>query len=68
MSKSKIKVDESKYPNTSELPSNEDKISENEKEIKKPEDQHTLKDDLEDYVEEKEAESPINLANLKIDL
>ena len=68
MSKSKIKVDESKYPNTSELPSNEDKTSEIEKEKKKPEDKHTLKDDLEDYVEEKEAESPINLANLKIDL
>ena len=66
MSKSKIKVDESKYPNTSELPSNEDKTSEKEK--KESEDQHTLKDDLEDYVEEKEAESPINLANLKSDL
>jgi hypothetical protein len=66
MSKSKIKVDESLYPNTSELPLNEDKT--NEKETKKSEDEHTLKDDLEDYVEVKEAESPINSANLKSDL
>lgn len=68
MSKLKIKVDESLYPELNGESANKGK--QDEKSKKKSDEEHTLKDDLEDYVEELEAEadSPINSANLKSEL